>query len=212
MLRKTLLCCGILAAVIYVSRDLAAWSSYPGYDFPNQVISELSAIDVPSRGIDVTVGRAYGLFTLLFSAGVWLSARTGALRTAAVLLAGATIFGAFWPPMHMRGVPAGPSDTLHIVWTAGWLLLTLAAMGLAGAALGRRFLFYTICAAGLMLVFGALTGWQGARLAANLPTPGIGIFERASIGAFLLWTVVLAVDLWPARFDRSSASIAARAA
>jgi len=198
VLRKTLLFCGILAALIYIGRDLAAWLSYPGYDFANQVVSELSAIGVPSRGIDAAFGWAYGVLTLLFSAGIWLSARTSTLRAAAVVLASATIFGAFWPPMHMRGVPAGPTDTLHIVWTAGWLLLTLLAMGLAGAALGRRFLFYTIGAAALMLVFGALTGWQGARLAANLPTPGIGIFERVSIGAYLLWMVMLAVELWPA--------------
>jgi len=198
VLRKTLLFCGILAALIYVGRDLAAWLSYPGYDFANQVVSELSAIGVPSRGIDGAIGWAYGVLTLLFSAGIWLSARTSTLRAAAVVLASATIFGAFWPPMHMRGVPAGPTDTLHIVWTAGWLLLTLLAMGLAGAALGKRFLFYTIGAAALMLAFGALTGSQGARLAANLPTPGIGIFERVSIGAYLLWTVMLAVDLWPA--------------
>jgi len=33
------------------------------------------------------------------------------------------------------------------------------------------------------------------RIAANEPTPWIGLWERVNIGAFMLWIVVLAVDL-----------------
>lgn len=199
MLRKILLLCGIAASLVYVGRDLAALLTYPGYDFANQVISELSAIDLPSRGVDIAMGRAYSVLMLLFSIGVWLSAgERRALRVVAALLAVATVYGAFWPPMHMRGAPTGLTDTLHIVWTAAWLVLTLAAMGCASAALGKRFLYYTVTTVVLILLFGALTGLQGARLAANAPTPGIGIYERINIGAFLLWIVVLAFQLWPA--------------
>jgi Protein of unknown function (DUF998) len=198
MVRKVLLFCGILASLVYVGRDLAALVSYPGYDFANQVISELSAIDLPSRGVDVAVGRAYGMLMLLFSVGIWLSAgeRRG-VRIAAALLAAATIYGAFWPPMHMRGAPMSLTDTLHIVWTAAWLAFTLAAMAFAAAVLGRRFLYYTVASVVVILLFGALTGLQGARLAENLPTPAIGIYERINIGAYLLWMAVFALALWP---------------
>jgi len=203
MLRKSLLFCGILASLVYIARDLAALLSYPGYDFVNQVISELSAIDLPSRGVDIAMGRAYGVLMLLFSVGMWLSARERrGLRVPAALLAAATIYGTFWPPMHMRGAPMGLTDTLHIVWTAAWLTLTLAAMGFAAAALGRGFLYYTVATVGVILLFGALTGWQGTRLAANLPTPGIGIYERINIGAYLLWVAVLAVKLWSRAYDK----------
>lgn len=197
--REILLFCGIFASVV-VARDLAALLSYPGYDFTNQVISELSAIDLPSRAVDIAMGRAYSVLMLLFSAGIWLAAgeRCG-LRVAAAFLAAATIYGAFWPPMHMRGAPAGLTDALHIVWTAAWLALTFTAMASAAAALGRRFSYYTIAAAVISLIFGAMTGLLGARLAANLPTPGIGIYERISIGALLLWVAVLALALWPRR-------------
>lgn len=199
-MRRILLICGILSSLLYISRDLAALLSYPRYDFANQVISELSAIGVPSRGMDIAIGRAYGALIVLFGAGIWLSAgeRRG-LRITGALLVAASVYGAFWPPMHMRGAPMGLTDTLHIVWTAGWLALTLVAMGCAAAALGRRFRYYTVATVGVFLVFGALTGLQGARLGADLPTPGIGIYERVNIGAFLLWVVVLAIDLWPRR-------------
>lgn len=202
MARKILLACGILSSLLYVGRDLAAWLSYPGYDFPNQVISELSAIGVASRGIDVAIGRAYAALLVLFGAGTWLSGgQQRALRVTAVLLAASAIYGWFWPPMHMRGQPTGLTDTLHIVWTAAWLVMTLAAMGFAAAALGRRFRYYTAATVAVMILFGSLTGMQGSRLASNLPTPYIGIYERINIGAFLLWVVVLAIYLWPAAED-----------
>lgn len=198
--RKIFLLCGILSSLLYVGRDLAALLSYPGYDAANQVISELSAIGVQSRGIDIAIGRAYGALMVLFGAGLWLSAgEKREFRIAGALLAATAVYGSFWPPMHMRGAPTGLTDTLHIVWTAAWFVGTVIAMLFAAAGLGKRFLYYTVTTILLMLLFGTLTGLQGARLAANLPTPAIGIYERINIGAFLLWVAVLAVDLWPER-------------
>lgn len=199
-MRKVLLACGILSSVLYVGRDLAAYFSYPGYNFANQVISELSAIDLPSRGVDIAMGRAYSILLFLFSAGIWIAAgREQKLRVVAALLAAGTIFGAFWPPMHMRGAPMSLTDTLHIAWTAIWFALTVVAMGFAAVSLGKTFLYYTIATVAVILTFGALTGVQGAQLAANLPTPGIGIYERVNIGAYLLWIAVLAIYLWRAQ-------------
>jgi len=45
-------------------------------------------------------------------------------------------------------------------------------------------------------VFGALTSTSAPRIAKNLPTPWIGVWERINIGVFLLWVVVLAATLW----------------
>ncbi len=113
--------------------------------------------------------------------------------------------------MHMRGTPIGLTDTLHILWTAVWLTLTLIAMGVATAALGKRFTYYTVATFGVIVLFGALTGAQGARLAANLSTPGIAIYERINIGAFLLWVLVLAVRLSPSGLNRLSTMLMATA-
>jgi hypothetical protein len=46
-----------------------------------------------------------------------------------------------------------------------------------------------------MLVAGGLTGTQKNAVAANLPTPWGGVYERTSIGVYLLWMAVLAVVL-----------------
>lgn len=42
---------------------------------------------------------------------------------------------------------------------------------------------------------GVLTGFDGPRIAANLPTPLVGVWERVNIGVFLLWVMVLAIAL-----------------
>ena len=47
----------------------------------------------------------------------------------------------------------------------------------------------------LLVVFGALSGFEALRIAANLPTPWVGVWERINIGVFLLWVMTLAIAL-----------------
>jgi hypothetical protein len=56
-------------------------------------------------------------------------------------------------------------------------------------------MYYSIATMVLLLVFGALTGLSGPRIAANQPTPWVGLWERINIAGFLLWVVVLAITL-----------------
>jgi hypothetical protein len=46
-----------------------------------------------------------------------------------------------------------------------------------------------------MLVAGGLSATQGGDIGANKPTPWGGVYERTSIGVYLLWMSVLAVVL-----------------
>jgi hypothetical protein len=109
------------------------------------------------------------------------------------------VVGAFWPPMHLPGVETTTTDTLHLVWTAGWLGTMLAAMGFAAAALGARFRAYTFATLATFVTFGILTSTQGVRIASGLPTPFVGLWERINMGAGMLWIAVLAVALWRRR-------------
>ena len=63
------------------------------------------------------------------------------------------------------------------------------------AAFGRQFRLYSIATMIVMIVFGTLTGLDGPKIAANLPTPWIGVWERISIGVYLVWVGILAVAL-----------------
>jgi hypothetical protein len=95
--------------------------------------------------------------------------------------------------MHLRGAGFTLTDTLHIVFTMLWGVLALSAIAFSAAALGRRFRIYSIATMGLMLVFGGLAGLDGSRVAAGLPTPWVGLWERINIAGFLIWLVVLAI-------------------
>lgn len=101
--------------------------------------------------------------------------------------------------MHLREALAASggtvSDTMHIVLGAVTEILYLTALGFAAAALGKQFRLYSIATFVILLVFGVLTFLDAPSIAANQPTPLIGVWERINIGVFLLWVVVLAIVL-----------------
>ena len=97
--------------------------------------------------------------------------------------------------MHMRGTGSFASDRAHIVLTAVLVVSMFLAIGFAGLALDKPFRVYSLATVIVLLVFGAIAGAYGGRLASQQPTPGLGIYERISIYSYLLWVVVLAVVL-----------------
>ena len=201
-IRKFLLICGIISSLWYVAINIYVPRFFPGYSLTSQTISELSAIDAPTRQLWNLLALPYTLLATGFGLGVWKSAGTNRrLRIAGVLL---TIYGAlgiFWPfaPMHLReALAAGEgnwSDTLHIVLAVITEMIYLLALGFAAAALSKYFRQYSILTFVLLFVFGLLTFNEAPAISVNGPTPWIGVWERINIGFFLLWMVVLAVLL-----------------
>jgi len=193
--REILLVCGIFSSLVYVAANVvcsAVWKEYSSF---NQTISELSAIDAPTRSTWIPFVIAYGVLLLAFGAGVWQSARgKRGLRVASALL---IAIGAnpYWPPMHLRGHVGTLTDTLHAVMAAVVSLAILFAIGFGATALGKRFRLYSIASIVVLLLSGSATFLYAPRLAANLPTPGMGLIERIDLGAYLLWIAVLAVAL-----------------
>jgi hypothetical protein len=207
LLRRLLLVCGILSSLLYVTMLVLVPLWWEGYGSADQAVSELSAIGAPTRSLWVSLAIVWALLYAAFGCGVWLSAgRNRNLRVVGAVLVAAGVIGLFWPPMHQREVLAVGgrtlTDTLHIVWTAGNGVLTLLAMGFGAAALGRRFRVYSVATMAILLASGAWTGTYVARMEANLPTPGMGVWERINIGAWLLWVVVFATALLLARRGR----------
>jgi hypothetical protein len=191
--RRGLLVCGVASSLYYALVTAYVTSQADGYSSLSQAVSELSAIDAPTRSLWVALGIPYTLLLIAFGWGVRLSAGPSrALRAVGALFVAEALIGAFWPPMHLRGAETTLTDTLHIVWTAGWLAVMLTAMGLAAAALGRRFRLYTLATLAAFVGFGALTSIEAANLAAGLPTPYLGLWERINMGAGMLWIAVLA--------------------
>ena len=191
-----LLVCGIIASLLYAAMLAFIPPIWESYSSAAQTVSELSAVDAPTRSLWVPLGTLWTLLYALFGWGVWkASGRNGRLRIVGGMIIAHGTFGIFWPPMHLRGTEPTLTDTLHIVWSIGTVLLMALAIGFAATALGKRFRLYSMATLLLFVVFGTLTGLDGPRIAANLPTPWIGVWERINIGVWLVWVVVLAIVL-----------------
>ena len=197
MVQKALLSCGVLSSLLYIAMNVFIPPLFDGYDIASQTVSELSAIDAPTRSLWVPLGMIYTLFFGAFGLGIWMSStRSRSLYVVGWLVAIYTIINFYWPPMHLRGNTPTLTDTLHIVWAITTLLLMMMIMGFGAAAFGKAFRIYTFISFVIFIVFGILIGKEAPGIAENLPTPHIGIWERINIGAFMLWVIVFAIALW----------------
>jgi hypothetical protein len=203
MSRRILLACGPISSLLYVAMMVVIARRWPGYSSASQTISELSAIGAPTRALWGLPGAFYTALIVAFGWGVVLSAgRSRALGVAGRAIVAYGALGLMWPfaPMHLREVLAAGggtvSDTLHVCLASATVLLMFIAMAAAAVALGPRFRLYSGASIAVLLVFGALTFADAPRVAANLSTPWIGVWERINVGVFLLWVAVLSMRLF----------------
>ena len=200
MARKSLLICGILAMLWYVAMNILVPMQYPGYDSVSQTISELSAIDAPTRSFWFILALFYSILFFAFGMGVWLSAKGHRfIRIVAIVILLDSLLGLFWPPMHTREVIAAGggtlTDTLHLAWAFVHLVLMLLMIGFGAAAFGKPFRIFSAIIVLIFFVFGILTAFGSRGIEANQPTPWLGIWERINIAAYMCWVIVLAIKL-----------------
>lgn len=210
LLLRALLTCGALSSLVYVVTDVVGAQSYPGYDYAAQAISEMSAIGAPTTDLLAPYYRTFSVLFLAFAAGVWLEGSTrpclrwsaGFLIAVAVVGIGFSVF-----PMNARGVERTKSDTMHLL-IAGATMLLLSGAILSGAkAFGRSFQRYSAATVIVMLVFFALTLLDAPNVAADRPTPHMGLNERICMIAWLLWIAVFSIQLHRAISHSQAADI-----
>lgn len=199
-LLRALLACGVLASLHY--GWMITFIRFEGYSALSQTVSELTAIGAPTRALWALLGPVYNVLLGAFGLGVWVAAhRNRPLRVVAGLLLAFAALVFVWPfaAMHTREVLAAGggtfSDTLHVIAGGISVVLMLATVGVGSAVFGRRFRLYSLATLAVLLLTGVLTGLDSPRMAADLPTPWLGLWERLAIATFLVWTIVLAVAL-----------------
>jgi len=201
---RILFLCGVAASVLYFAANVIVPTQWAEYSFVDQTVSELSAIGAPTRGLWIALMVPYGILLIAFGAGVWMCGeRMKRLRLVGAMLIAQGVVGYFWPPMHLRGAETTLTDTMHIVFTLIVVPLMMLGIGFSAPVVGK---WYAVGTLSIVILFGAMAGFYGPNVAANLPTPWVGIWERISIGAWTIWVVVLAVRLMRADtfFERGS--------
>jgi hypothetical protein len=200
MLGQLVLGCGILSSLLYAGMLVFVPLQWASYSSASRTVSELSAIDAPTRSLWSSLGLLWTVLYAAFGWGVLRSAGSSrGLRVVGTAIVLAGVIGLFWPPMHQREILAAGgatlTDTLHLGWTAINGVLTLLAMGFGAAAFRGRFRAYTVVTMIILVAAGAATSLDASAVQANLPTPWVGVWERINIGAWLLWIGLLAVRL-----------------
>ena len=199
-LQKLLLICGILSSLLYVTATIVGAIFWESYSTVSQSVSELFAIEAPSRPFVTPLLAPYGPLTLAFGLGLWLSAgdkKIIRILAGLMLLYGIVNLIASFFPMHLVGAVDSMTltDKMHILLTTLTVLLILAMIGFGAFAFGKKFRLYSLGTLLLVFVFGIWAGLDGPRMAAHLPAPWMGIKERINIFGFLLWVAVLAVEM-----------------
>jgi hypothetical protein len=195
---EVLLGWGALSSLLYVGADVLAAARYEGYSILSRTIGELSALGAPTRMLAVALAVAYDVLVIGFGVAAWEAARgKRAVRvTGALLIAyGAVGLAAPFFPMHPRGAPASLTDATHLALTIASAILVVLQLAYGSAAAGRGFRLYSLATLAVVLVLGALAGWEVPRIAAGAPTPWIGAIERICVGAHLAWVAVFALVL-----------------
>jgi uncharacterized protein DUF998 len=214
MLQKVLLFSGLLSSLTYIAANVVVPMTWHEYSIANQTVSELSAIGAPTRALWIALVLPYIVLFAAFGWGILKSAGTNRwLRIVGWLILVYSAFNLYWPPMHQREVLAAGggtlTDTLHLAWAGVTVFLFVLMMGFGAAALGPQFRIYTIASGVALILCGLLTSLDAPNVAAILPTPWIGVWERINIGVFLLWVAVLSVSL--ARLQRVAGDSARKA-
>jgi hypothetical protein len=149
---------------------------WEGYSSGDQTVSELFAIDAPSRALVVWLLWVSSVVALAFGIGVlWSAGQNQLLRVAGWLLVTVGVVDqlASFFPMYTREVLAAGggtyTDTMHIFLTVVVSLLLLGAMGFAAVAFGWRFGLYSVATVLVLVVFGALTSMHACEVAGERP-------------------------------------------
>ncbi|HET9429415.1 MAG TPA: DUF998 domain-containing protein [Allosphingosinicella sp.] len=190
MVTRILLCLGVLSSLLWVGIDILGAVSWEDYSYTSQTVSEMSAVDAPTRQLLSPFYIAYSLLLIAFGGGVSSSAggRNGRL-VAGALLATVGLVGLVQPffPMHMRGVEPSFTDIGHIVLGGVNVLLLIVAIGFGAREFGRKFRLFSVTTILIMLVFGVWTAFLAPAIPEGQPTPYLGLIERVIFAAFLLW-------------------------
>jgi len=191
----------MVSSVLYIGTDILLSMSWQGYSYPNQAVSELSAIGAPTRPFWLAMSFLFNPLVIAFGIGVWRAAgQKRALRITGILLMVWGVLGLVWLPFPMspRGAERSFTDTMHIVMTGVTVPLMMVFIGFGAAARGKWFRLYSILTILAMLGFGALTGMLAPGIDTG-QTPWMGLIERVCVYAPMLWVLVLAIVLLRAR-------------
>ncbi len=203
-MQKLLLICGMLASPLYFCTDILGGILWRGYSFVDQAVSELSAINSPTRSFVVPLYLVYDVLLSAFGLGVYGFSQKRVMLVTGGLLVGLGVVGfAGTPfPLQLGVVEATFGNTMHSAIAGLTVILYLLAMGFGAFARGKRFRLYSFGTIVTLIVVGSVSALMaGAEISVQgwtTPPKWFGLIERISVYGSTLWVMVRAIVLWRA--------------
>jgi len=198
---------GIVAPLVYAAAVILGGWLTPGYSHAARPISALIMEGAPAAAVLDPIFTLYNALMVVFAFAVGRAFRGAGfvmvvLVPALLVLVGLAGILLDFYPMDPIGAVITYGGRVHL-WLAGLaslstvLVVVLAALALRSDPAWRRFAGYSLVSLIVIVFSGGF-----AALAAARRSPVTGLWERVTIGAFLLWVFVLALTL--ARRGRTS--------
>jgi hypothetical protein len=199
-MKKTLMLCGIAAAVVYFGTVILGGLLRPGYSHISMAISELVADGAPNRSLLSSSFLVYNLLVSLFGVGLFLKASSqlqgrvsgtvGSWALIAVGVAGLLMELAF--PQEPGGTATTFTGTMHFVMAGIASLGTMVAVLMLAFWFKKTpelkgYVFYSIASVAVIFVSGGMSAVAMANR-----SPVFGLIERITIFTFILWIFVIA--------------------
>jgi len=195
-MRKRIFTPGLIAPLLYIFTVVLGGALWPGYSHARQPISELTLASAPNLALMDTLFLVYNALLLVFATGISRLAireKNTPLKLSGVFLVICALSGlamAFFRQDPI-GAPATFTGTMHLALAAVASLSTILAIFFGASGLGRmeetRSLRLFSRLMGLAVV---VTGGLAAA-GTNLFPQVFGILERLTIGAFMLWLMII---------------------
>jgi len=196
-----LLVCGIAAPVFYVAAVVIGGIITPGYSHLAHDISGLIAADAPKKAVLDPLFITYNILLGGFGVGLLTAFRErgGAVgKAGAVILIVIGILGlilTIFFPRDAIGAEQTFAGRMHIIFAGLMSLGTMAAIPLVGLHLRNamrlrghaRYSFITLA----VVIISGIWAVQAAATGSEL----LGLAERITIGAFILWIFIIALKI-----------------
>lgn len=186
---------GVSAVGIYAFAVVLGGVLDPSYSHLRDTVSELTSSHAPDRVALGALFLAYNAALVPFAAGLYRTGpRTRGARAALVCMIAIAVGGVLLVvpfPQDSLGRPGTAAGAMHIALAAVVAPLTVATTFLLGFAFRSDARWRGLSGFSMAMGFAILATGAAAGIGAAGGVAFSGLLERLTIGAFLLWVLVL---------------------
>ena len=192
---------GIIAGVFYFLHIILGKKYYNGYDPLSQAISDLTALNSPSKKIASIFSFIYGVFNIIFVIGFYKFFKGKINKTISFgsgvfcIMALISFLGYTFFPLSEAGYAGTFQDKMHIFVTIAVVVFTIITIILFSIGFLKTKNYKYI---GIISIIAFIFLITGAILINILPNEYFGVAERINVYTVIVYTGIL--SLWMNRY------------